>query len=97
VGHAADSLVSALEPSPDKLSPRLRQTLACLTEGDSEKQIAARLGLSQTTTHEYVTALYRHFGVRSRAQLLAHVIKRIGRRGWSGDSAPPDGSQLPDP
>jgi len=93
VGHAADSLVSALEPSPDRLSPRLRQTLACLTEGDTEKQVAARLGLSQTTTHEYVTALYRHFGVRSRAQLLA----RIGRRGWSGDWAPPDGSQLPDP
>jgi DNA-binding CsgD family transcriptional regulator len=75
------SLVSATEPSPDKLSPRLRQTLACLLEGDSEKQVAGRLELSQATTHQYVTALYRHFKVRSRAQLLAHIIKRMGRDG----------------
>jgi DNA-binding CsgD family transcriptional regulator len=72
------SLVSALEPSPDGLSPRLRQTLACLLDGDSEKQVAARLALSPATTHQYVTALYRHFCVTSRAQLLTHVLKRFG-------------------
>jgi DNA-binding CsgD family transcriptional regulator len=78
------SLVSAAEPGPDKLSPRLRQTLAYLVEGDSEKQVAARLGLSRATTHQYVTALYRHFKVRSRGQLLAHIIKRMGRTGtWT--------------
>jgi DNA-binding NarL/FixJ family response regulator len=70
------ALVSATEPSPDRLSPRLRQTLGCLLEGDSEKQVAARLGLSHATTHQYVTALYRHFEVQSRAQLLAHIFRR---------------------
>ncbi|HXG04462.1 MAG TPA: helix-turn-helix transcriptional regulator [Candidatus Binatia bacterium] len=55
-------LVSAAEPAPGQLSPRLRQTLACLVEGDTEKQVAARLGVSPTTAHEYVTALYRRFG-----------------------------------
>jgi DNA-binding CsgD family transcriptional regulator len=78
------ALVSATEPSPDKLSPRLRQTLACLLEGDSEKQVAGRLELSQATTHQYVTALYRHFGVQSRAQLLAHAFKRSRRVLWKG-------------
>jgi DNA-binding CsgD family transcriptional regulator len=78
------ALVSATEPSPDKLSPRLRQTLACLLEGDSEKQVAARLSLSRPTTHQYVTALYRYFGVQSRAQLLAHAFKRSGRVLWKG-------------
>jgi DNA-binding CsgD family transcriptional regulator len=78
------ALVSATEPNPEQLSPRLRQTLACLIEGDSEKQVAARLDLSPATTHQYVTALYRHFGVRSRAQLLAHVIKRLKRREPTG-------------
>ena len=78
------SLVSATEPGPEKLGPRLRQTLACLVEGDSEKQVAARLDLSYATTHQYVTALYRRFGVGSRAQLLAHVIRRIGRGEWTG-------------
>jgi len=76
--------VSATEPSPDKLSPRLRQTLACLLEGDSEKQVAARLSLSRATTHQYVTALYRHFRVQSRAQLLANAFKRSGRGLWTG-------------
>ena len=68
-----------LEASPDRLSPRLRQTLACLVEGNSEKQVAAQLGVSPTTVHQYVTALYRHFGVRSRGELLAHVLKRSAR------------------
>jgi DNA-binding NarL/FixJ family response regulator len=74
--------VSALEPSPEKLSPRLRQTLACLLEGDTEKQVAARLSLSHATTHQYVTALYRYFGMRSRAQLLVHVLRRKARSDW---------------
>jgi DNA-binding CsgD family transcriptional regulator len=76
------SLASATEPSPERLSPRLRQTLTCLLEGDSEKQVAARLSLSHATTHQYVTALYRRFGVQSRGQLLAYVMKRIGRGQW---------------
>jgi DNA-binding CsgD family transcriptional regulator len=80
IGHA---LVSANDPSPDSLSPRLRQTLACLLEGDSEKQIAARLGLSYATAHQYVTTLYRRFGVQSRGQLLAYVMKRAGRGQWT--------------
>ena len=79
VGRA---LVSAAEPTAAGLSPRLRQTLACLLEGDTEKQIAARLGVSRATLHEYVTALYRRFGVNSRAQLLAHVLKRVMRPEW---------------
>jgi DNA-binding CsgD family transcriptional regulator len=59
-----------------RLSPRLRQTLDALREGDSEKQVAARLGISQPTAHEYVHRLYRHFGVSSRAELLARFIRR---------------------
>lgn len=65
----------ATDPAIARLSPRLRQTFACLIEGDSEKQVAARLGLSHATVHQYVTALYRHFAVQSRAQLLAWVIR----------------------
>lgn len=79
------ALVSAAEPTPDALPPRLRQTLQCLIQGDSEKQVAARLHVQRTTVHEYVMALYRRFGVHSRAQLLAHVVKRMGRPGWHGD------------
>ena len=58
------------------LSPRQRQTLELLLEGEGEKQIAYRLGLSRATVHEYVGAVYRHFGVQSRGKLLAYFIQR---------------------
>jgi len=76
-------LVSATESGPGTLGRRLRQTLACLAEGDSEKQVAARLGISPTTVHQYVTDLYRRFGVQSRGQLLAHVLRRSRRADWA--------------
>jgi DNA-binding CsgD family transcriptional regulator len=73
------SLVSPTGPSDGGLSPRLRQTLTCLLEGETEKRVAARLGVSNATVHQYVTALYRHFAVNSRAQLLAYIMKRMRR------------------
>jgi DNA-binding CsgD family transcriptional regulator len=79
VGRA---LVSATEASPVSLPRRLRQTLACLVEGDSEKQVAAHLGVSHATAHQYVTALYRRFGVNSRGQLLAYAMTRMAFREW---------------
>jgi DNA-binding CsgD family transcriptional regulator len=57
-----------------RLSPRLRETLYCLLEGDSEKQVANRLDVSVPTVHQYVMALYRKFGVNSRAELMARFI-----------------------
>lgn len=53
----------------------MRQTLTHLLRGDSEKQVAAKLGVSQHTVHVYVKSLYRHFGVSSRGELMARYIK----------------------
>lgn len=66
------------EPSPADLRPRARQALACMLEGDSDKQVAARLGLKPSTVNDYAKAIYRHFGVESRPELLARWL----RRGW---------------
>jgi DNA-binding CsgD family transcriptional regulator len=63
-------------PAPADLPPRLRDTLAALAEGLSEKQVAERLRLSPHTVHEYTKALYRRFGVQSRAELLARHLGR---------------------
>jgi DNA-binding NarL/FixJ family response regulator len=63
------------EPSAATLAPRLRETLDRLLRGDGEKQIAARLHLSRATVHEYVTAIYRHFGAHSRSELLARWLR----------------------
>jgi len=76
-----DVLLSATQSGPALLSPRLQATLLCLLEGDSEKDVAARLGLSPTTVHQYVSALYRRFRVASRAQLLGQVLRRVNPGG----------------
>jgi DNA-binding NarL/FixJ family response regulator len=86
-GLIAAALPSHADPGFDRLSRRLRETLACLLEGESEKHVASRLGLSQATIHQYVTALYRRFNVGSRAQLLATIMRRTGRE--RRDQLPP--------
>jgi DNA-binding NarL/FixJ family response regulator len=68
------------DPSPTDLPPRVRAVLRCLLEGDSDKQIAARLRISRYTVNQYTKAVYRHFGVSSRSELLARWV----RRGWGG-------------
>jgi len=66
--------------SPADLSSRVRQVLACLLEGDGDKQIATRLSLSTYTVNQYTKTIYKHFGVMSRSELLARWV----RRGWGG-------------
>jgi DNA-binding CsgD family transcriptional regulator len=65
------------EPSARDLPKRLREVLASLLEGDSEKQVALRLRLSRHTIHEHVKRLYRHFGVSSRGELHHRCAKMI--------------------
>jgi DNA-binding NarL/FixJ family response regulator len=62
--------------SIDEMAPRLSQTLELLLKGSSEKQVANQMKLSQHTVHGYVKALYRMYGVSSRAELLARHLKR---------------------
>jgi DNA-binding CsgD family transcriptional regulator len=73
--HLGRSLLLPHDDLFTSLPPRVRQTLDCLLEGDSEKQVAARLGLSRHTVHQYVTDLYRRLGVSSRAELLALCLR----------------------
>jgi DNA-binding CsgD family transcriptional regulator len=73
------ALATTDEAGPSGLSPRLRQTLEALLDGDSEKQAALRLGIGVRTAHEYVVAVYRHFGVSSRGELLARYLRRFRR------------------
>jgi DNA-binding CsgD family transcriptional regulator len=60
----------------DGLSKRLNETLTLLLQGRSEKEVASALKLSARTVHDYVTMLYEHFHVSSRAELLAYFIRR---------------------
>ena len=63
-------------PVDTTLSPRLNQTLTFLMTGKGEKEIAELTALSIHTIHDYVKALYRHFHVSSRSELLARFISQ---------------------
>ena len=79
---------SAPRPNPVAgLSPRHVETLQRLLEGDSEKQIAGRLKLSPHTVHVYVKALYRHFDVSSRGELLARFVS-VPESVWPNAASP---------
>src|SRR5262249_37634017 len=75
------SLAGFDEPSPAALPPRPRQVLRCLLEGDGDKQIARRLGISAFTVNQYAKVLFRHFGVQGRAELSALWVRRGFSRG----------------
>jgi DNA-binding CsgD family transcriptional regulator len=62
------------------LPPRLRQTLEFLLTGDTERQVALKMSLSVHTVHDYVKALYAHFGVSSRGALLSKWIGPGGEK-----------------
>jgi DNA-binding CsgD family transcriptional regulator len=59
-------------------SPREKETLDLLLTGASEKSVAATLGLSPHTVHDYVKAIYKRVGVASRAELMARAIAKTG-------------------
>ena len=71
-------LASHADPAPSRLSPRCRAVLACLLQGDGDKQIGQRLGITRHTVNQYAKIVFRHFRVSSRGELLARWIQR----GW---------------
>jgi FixJ family two-component response regulator len=66
-------------PAKDKLltlSPRQLEVMSFLLRGDSVKEVAQTLELSEHTVGDYVKQIYKHFSVSSRAELLALFISR---------------------
>ena len=60
------------------LSRREMEVLACVAQGDSNKEIAVRLGLSQQTVKNHISSVLRKLAVNSRTQ----AVLRAARRGW---------------
>ncbi len=66
-----------IDPRLASLQPRLRKVMQHLLDGDGEKQVAAKLGLSRHTVHEYVKMIYQQLGVSSRSELLSQWVGRV--------------------
>lgn len=71
-------LSRGLTVASSPLTATEREVLGGLLSGQSEKQIAAARKQSFHTTHEYVSHIYRKFGVNNRAALMSL---------WLGQSA----------
>ena len=67
VGHRA--------PPPHGLSRRELEVLRLLAAGESNRQIAGRLGLSPHTIERHVANLYRKIGARGRADATAYALR----------------------
>jgi DNA-binding NarL/FixJ family response regulator len=60
------------------LSSREMEVLSCVTQGMSNKEIAALLGISHQTVKNHVTSILRKLGVEDRTQAAVYSL----RRGW---------------
>lgn len=69
--HRQVLLSHGLGISAKALNPTERRVLNALLSARTEKQIAADLGMTAGTTHQYAMAVYRKFSVRGRAGLMA--------------------------
>src|SRR5690606_24962504 len=72
--------LSTLGDHTSSLTPVLRQTLAALVLGDSEKQAAARLQVTINTLHDRVKRLHRILGAHSRSELIRTAAPIAGYR-----------------
>lgn len=62
--------IALTRPSVQSLTPRERRVLEGLTLGTSNREIAAKLGISPKTLQNHLTSIYRKLGVTSRTQAV---------------------------
>jgi len=61
-----------------KLSPRQLQVLECLSQGDPNKIISRKLGITDGTTKVVVRTLMNKLGTRNRTELAVWYLEQQG-------------------
>lgn len=75
-GVAARVLERMQQSESDSLSNRERDVLRLLVAGASNKQIAARLALSENTIKTHLSNIFSKLNVQSRAEAVAVALQR---------------------
>ena len=65
----------SLQAEPE-ITPREREILALVAQGNSNKAIAAGLGISEDTVKQHVSRILTKLKVNDRAQATAEAIRR---------------------
>ena len=68
---------AAASPSPSPLSPREEEVLREIAPGASNKEIARRLDIAETTVKIHVQHILRKLGLSSRVQAAVYASDRI--------------------
>ncbi len=74
----AERFAPRAEPARARLTPRQHEVARLVAEGCSNREVAARLHISEHTVEHHLTELFTRLQVRSRAQLTA-VMMRTAR------------------
>lgn len=74
----ASAIAGAAVPATGPLSEREREVLAALAEGLSNKEIAARLHIAESTVKTHLANLFAKLQVNDRTEAVAAAV----RRGW---------------
>jgi len=69
--QAAESVFSPL-------TPREVEILDCVAQGNSNKEIAKQLGISDQTVKNHITSILRKLAVNDRTQAVIYAL----RHGW---------------
>ncbi len=62
-------------PERDKFSPRERDILICLAQGDSNKEIARTLDLAESTVKIHVQNIFKKLNMTSRVQVALYAVE----------------------
>jgi DNA-binding CsgD family transcriptional regulator len=92
MGLVVEALATSHNPGPvnaqsiEQLSKREMEVVSCVAQGQTNREIAKSLGLSEHTVKNYLFRVYDKLGVSSRVELLFMTLSRTSAPEPTGNS-----------